>query len=258
MATQYVAANGESLQHALSVDNCTLKSLGIDHNMPLPKGLVGFDVDSGLAIVKTSPDAKCVQMRIGKLLKRLGKPEAEITSVGNNANKIKQMAKLPLLFTTTSEEVIDVYKRGPQSCMKDCDAVGVYATDDVAVAYLECEGVVVARSVVCKNEDIGLQYVCAYGLVDVIEASLERAGYSKGTLDGCKILLIESDEGGYVMPYLDGNANEVDIGCDFATVTTYGGDYTCDSTSGQIGESSCDECENLFAENDPDVLRPLQ
>ncbi len=249
MARQHVAANGEALACSLIVENSTLESLGIPTDQPLPKGLVGFDVDSGLAIVKLTPNAECIQIKIGKFLKKLGKPEAEVALVGNNANKLKQMAKLPLKFTSTQEEVLDVYRRGPGSCMKDCDAVRVYATDDVAVAYLEDEGKILARSVVCKNEDIGLQYVRTYGLADVLQAILEREGYSGGSLEGCRLLCIEKGDG-YVMPYLDGDLNEIDVGDEFVTVTQ-SGEFACDTTNGYVGLQECDECQERYA---PDTM----
>lgn len=256
MATQRWAANGEMLTHYLRVDDDLLTRLGIKYN-PLvsaseyvPKGLIGFDIETGLAIVKLTPDSKCIQVKIGKFLKKLGKTTEEINEIGCNANKLKQMSKMELQFTQSGEEVVDVYRRGPASCMKGCDSVSVYEGNDVAVAYLEYNNEVVARSVVCKNEDIGLKYVRAYGLVDVLEAKLEEAGYMSGSLDGCSIPLKETPDGSFVMPYLDGAANEVTNEGDHFLVSLYGGDFTADNTSGTVGLEPCCSCGELVHRED--------
>ena len=245
MAIQLKAANGEKLELSCHLDEGTLMGLGIDPYTELPQGLVGFDVDSGLAIVMNTPESKGTQIRIGKFLKKLGKPEAEIALIGNNANKLKQLAKMPLQFTSCSDEVMHVYQNGPHSCMKYEDAVKVYATEDVAVAYLELDGKVLARSVVCKNPEIGLQYVRAYGLADILEASLEREGYKSGDLEGCTLLKIQQHIG-YVMPYLDGRYTDVDVEAEYIRVVK-SGEYQADSTDGFVGRVICGICSEVVS-----------
>ena len=242
MAIQLMAGNGEQLKSAVVVEDEPIKLLGIKRG-ELPEGLIGFDIETGLATVQLKPDSEAIKVKIGKYLKKLGKSDEEVHLIGNKANLLKQMYKMPLKFTSTPEEVVDVYKRGPKSCMKGCDSVEVYATDDVAVAYLEFEDTVVARSVVCKNKTIGLQYIRAYGLIDVLEAKLKEARYFRGSLRGCKLRRVDAEKG-YVMPYLDGNCTGVSDYGDFMIVED-GGEYDATRTSGLVGAMLCSACGEL-------------
>lgn len=251
MPIQKYAADGGLLKSRVKVNDEVLKLLELSD---LPNGFIGFETKSGLAQVVLSPDQEPRMMRLGKFLKKSGSPEEVINKSGACAKKLKMLDSTNLKFTSTREEVLWVYQNGPHSCMKDVDAVQVYCTDDVAVAYLELDGKVVARSVVCQNPDIGLQYVRAYGLADVLVAALEEHGYESGDLDGCNVLNIWRDDGEVMMPYVDGrlSADYPDHNDEFIVLSNYG-EYDCDDTCGILRRHCCECCgdyeETTFCEH---------
>lgn len=250
MLIQRYAADGQLLKPAVCVDDEVMKLLELSD---LPNGFIGFETKSGLAKVVLSPDQKPRMMRLGKFLKKSGSPEEVINKSGACAKKLKMLDSTKLKFTSTREEVLWVYQNGPHSCMKNEDAVQVYCTDDVAVAYLELDGKVVARSVVCQNPDIGLQYVRAYGLADVLVAALEERGYESGDLDGCNVLNIWRGDGEVTMPYIDGglSADYPNPNDKFIVLSNHG-EYVCDDTSGILRRPRCECCggyeETIFCE----------
>ena len=247
MASQSFAANGEPMS-ARYVQQWIGDSLGFNR---LPKGFVGFDIKSGLARVVLKPDTNSREISLGKFLKKGGFEEGEINEVCRKAACLVKLSKAELKFATTEEEIVKVYKTGPNSCMRNCDSVRVYATEDVAVAYLELDDEIVARSVVCINKDIGLQYVRAYGLVDVMVAALERGGYVSGSLEGCKLRHILDGYSRIVMPYLDGGMGiyEPSCGDEFVVASAYG-DIRYSSTSGTVSLVECLNCNAAVHEGE--------
>ena len=239
---QLKAMNGEDLMSPIRVDQVGNLNLN-----PLPAGLVGVDIEKGLVEVIPSPDKKPIFMKYGRLLKNLGQPEEEIQIESTKLTTLKVACQKELKFTTSSEEVIDVYERGPQSCMRGCDSVGAYATDDVAVAYIEDGDKVIARTVVCINEEIGKHYVRIYGFGEPLEYLLKKAGFIKGDLEGCVILKLEDDTG-IKAPFLDGCNGIVDNG-DTLEIVRYGAKYTADQTSGYLDMRQCDICGEHVAED---------
>lgn len=240
---QTTAINGETLTTPVHVKEVS----GLKMN-PLPIGLVGVDIELGLVNVVMKKDSTPIKMRYGKFLKLLNKPDEEVRLESTKLTTLKVACNSGLKFTTTSDEVLDVYKRGPQSCMKGCDSVKVYATNDVAVAYIEDEDhKVLARTVVCINEDIGLHYVCCYGFSEPLEYLLEKNGYKKGDLEGCRILKLE-DSTGIKAPYLDGCTGVNDEG-DYLKIESYG-DFDATSTSGYLNSCQCENCGDHMREDE--------
>lgn len=231
---QCKAMNGEALMSPINVNQVGNLNLN-----PLPAGLVGIDIEKGLVEVIPSPNKQPIFMKYGRLLKNLGKTDAETQSESTKLTILKVTCQKELKFTTSSEEVIDVYERGPQSCMKGCDSVGAYATDDVAVAYIEDDNKVIARAVVCINEEMGKHYVCTYGFGEPLEYLLKKAGFIKGDLEGCTILKLE-DSVGIRAPYLDGCTGVNDEG-DYLRIQKYG-EFDATSTSGYLNMRECQCC----------------
>lgn len=247
MAYQNKALNGDTIDSRLVPDNI-LRVLGLSI---VPQGLIGIDLDTGLAIVVPAADKKPIKMRIGKLLKRLKHTDIEQTTVGANARKLALAMKAELKLTSSGDEVIEVYANGPRSCMKGEDAVRVYDTEDVAVAYIEVDNTIIARAVVCKNEEIGLRYGSIYGVEDPLKYLLDKQGYEhhRSPLDGCRLVRISDLDGTFVMPYIDGNSKVADHG-DYMVVDDWG-DYGCNSQSGYTEHHTCDDCgETVISEED--------
>ena len=113
-----------------------------------------------------------------------------------------------------------------------------YGGPDLAVAYLGPINEALARAVVWPAKKI---HSTIYGNPKLREV-LEKAGYTRGELDGARIRAIEHDRGGYVMPYVDG--------IDYADPTGDGymilgsGDVPTSNTNGRANEdiSTCSNC----------------
>lgn len=185
-------------------------------------------------------------------------------------------------FASTAEDIVDVYTRGPRSCMdgenfaKENSPVRVYAAGDLAIAYLESEPPpnrpahnVIARCLVWPEKKImgrvyptpGAWQVDGYNDHDshmaahhALESKLKEQGFSstyEGTasFSGARLLKKRRD-GKYVMPYLDQDYLVDDDGGHFIMREEYEGAYTCQETSGCLGNEkeetydySCDRCE---------------
>lgn len=238
MATQNKALNGDTIA-IHSVPDDILQVLGL---VRVPQGLIGIDLDTGLAVVVPAAGKKPIKMRIGKLLKRLKYTNIEQTTVGANARKLSLAMKAELKLTSSGDEVVEVYANGPSSCMQGEDSVRVYDTEDVAVAYIEVEGTIIARAVVCKNEEVGLRYGRIYGVEDPLKYLLDKQGYvyHRSPIDGCRLVRIPDSDGTFVMPYIDGNNKVADNG-DYMVVDDWG-DYGCNSQSGYKEYYVCDDC----------------
>jgi hypothetical protein len=211
----------------------------------IPRGLVDLDEETGM--VKVAVTAKKTQfMKLGKLLKKVGEHEEVCSKLsGKLKATLLALKGAELEFTSDGDEAYDVYSEGPYSCMKNMEAVRCYDSDDVAIAYVRIEDRVVARTVVCINEEIGLQYICIYGFEMLLKPLLERAGYVEGSLDGCKLALIE-EYGKILCPYLDCGSN-VSVGDRWLEVDSCG-EYSARDTSGFLGEE-CGHCEEMFSED---------
>lgn len=141
-------------------------------------------------------------------------------------------AKIGVTFVTdvilkmarTREEIREVYENGPESCMSGkgnvqggVHPVECYASEDLAVAYLDRDGEITARTIV---NPMKMQYLRIYGDSVRLSTMLEKLGYKQSSkaLGGAKLLKIEvPDSPNYVfLPYLDGHYSEVnDMGDHF-------------------------------------------
>lgn len=164
-----------------------------------------------------------------------------------------------LHFASTPEDIVHVYANGPSSCMHGESYVRVYGAGDLAVAYLVEDEQIIARALCWPEKKVfGRIYpeTCnpkGQALFDRLKAE----GYSShqqvsGAFNGARMLKIELDYGGYVMPYLDHGCFDDDG--EFWVMNT-GGRYYCDSQCGEFhpdGDSrwSCDRCGGSMDEED--------
>jgi hypothetical protein len=87
---------------------------------------------------------------------------------------------------------------------------------------------------------------------------LEKAGYSKGSLEGIKLAKIEQKDGTYLMPYLDGGVNNLVEYSNYFEVTDCSTHLVGNSTSGTLVTEICPCCGeylnrvNTFYINDLD------
>ena len=176
-----------------------------------------------------------------------------------------------IMFAMTEDEIEDVYEKSPfGSCMKrshdsirtETHPVRCYASGDFAVAYyLNSEDKVAARAVCALNEEgnplAGGKYTRVYGDSDRMTEILTKAGFVKDTnaYEG-KRLLDLSDDGGTVMPYIDGSVIRVskdgaywvlskNSRLDAQQSSGYLGGYIEDEDGG-VDTRECDNCSNVL------------
>ena len=158
---------------------------------------------------------------------------------------------LGLHFAESPDDIERVYTEGPHSCMayesgnyESCvHPVRVYGAGDIRVAYLMRDDNITARALV-----YGDIHSRIYGDEVRMESALGAAGFSHGSLDGAKLMKIES--GGYdsfVLPYID------DCGVDDMggyLIVRDNGEFDADAENGLSGENenlySCDNCGDRF------------
>ena len=183
---------------------------------PIPDGLYGVDRDTGLVKVMISP-TKSENMKLGRLLRKTGFSEADCRDISAQLRaNILIRNGLELKFTSSGEEAYEVYEDGPRSCMKGSRSVVAYNSDNVAIAYVEEDGRVIARAAVCTCPDLGLRYSAIYGNDKVLKEMLEDAGYEDGDLEGCTLDKVYCEDSGLIlMPYLDCGTGATEYGDHF-------------------------------------------
>jgi hypothetical protein len=160
----------------------------------------------------------------------------------------KEHAVPPLKLARTGDEIVEVYRDGPNSCMSYnsvADCTRVYAGPDLAVAYTTNQhDDISARAVVWPERKLYYNY---YGDQRIV-ASLEAEGYKQGSLQGARIQRIP-DGNGFVGPYIDGIYACSDRG-DFL-VLDRDGELCAENTDGMIGSAiTCYNCYDCVEEGD--------
>jgi len=139
-------------------------------------------------------------------------------------------------FATTPDEITQIYKEGPGSCMDakeshgsffdyPCWPTAPYGAGDLAVAYtLNSQGRIQSRCVCWPARKL---FGRCYGDIQRMEAAMTAEGYENlragpsvdwKKLDGAKLLKVPSKAPfEYVMPYFDDIKFAVDIGDHFVT-----------------------------------------
>jgi len=203
-----------------------------------------------------------IKTKIGRYLKNnsgleLSDPQiAELSAVYRSCLDIS----IKLQIAETAADCGRVYANGPRSCMSgDHDEYRfqivsenpgqVYGGPDTAVAYIERDGRITARTVINKLDST---YSTIYGDECAIEPELEKSGYSDGYgIGGCRLLKIENRNGEYLMPYLDGSATDIDCDGDHWIVTRCGS-YSAQNENGLLeGDEReiCADCEERIDED---------
>tara|TARA_R110000787_G_scaffold5761_1_gene20695 strand:- start:9675 stop:11282 length:1608 start_codon:yes stop_codon:yes gene_type:complete len=162
--------------------------------------------------VKHLETDRVVSVRAGKLFRRAlseGWKDDVVADITNRYLTTVSVSKVQ--WARTADEIEHVYVTGPRSCMggrgDDDECIRthehpsrVYATDDIAVAYVQSEsGKINSRCVVNVKEKY---YSVFYGNTTHLRSLLIAQGYTEGDLCGCRVKKIK-DRGAYVMPYID-------------------------------------------------------
>lgn len=172
-------------------------------------------------------------------------------------------------FAVTEDEIIDVYLRGPSSCMSHSSVeyaghihpVAVYGDSDLHVAYMTLKGTssIKARALVWPERKVIGRLYGPSDLAEKLRNLLGGIGYDKNAsphnLKGAKIRRITDENGDgdrLIMPYIDG-PNSFDvldkdwcvIGGSLDACYTNGTDYE-DTDDGVY----CERCEERCSEDD--------
>ena len=157
-----------------------------------------------------------VTTRAGRLFRKaipMDRDDSIVASVTNEY--MKHLNPPELKWARTEDEIEYVFRNGPRSCMggKEKEEDGecyllskvhptrVYATEDIAVAYIQRDnGDIPSRSVINMKHK---KYNRIYGNVSHLKAALKGEGYSKGTLEGCRVKIMKDENDLILMPYID-------------------------------------------------------
>lgn len=171
-------------------------------------------------------------------------------------------AELKFIENNDPDGWIDIYARGPSSCMRGKRAVQVYALEGngLRLAYLLAGEDIVSRCIVVDgtNDDEVKGWVRIYSTEQRWETTmrdmLEAAGYDQRTnMNGVKLQLIEASNG-YVCPYIDygsGGDQTVSVDESEGVLIVGGGDLDATSTDGTVnGGERCACCDETgFSED---------
>lgn len=159
-----------------------------------------------------------------------------------------------LKFATTADEIVRVYRSGPESCMShSADAyssapmhpVEVYAAGDLAVAYVGQGDKISARCICWPEKKV---YGRIYGDAALLEGKLAANGFTYGGFAaaflGARLHKIE-EGAGFVCPYLD-VAGYVQVDGDYLRISTDG--FDARETDGTTaGGCCCPHCEDVYS-----------
>ncbi len=248
MPYQYKALDGKPIKR-IYVNYGELNMLGLGF---LPDGLIGVDMKANKAIVIPSKGKPKTLMRLGRVLKKDNKADDKLIREASASLKaLSLMNKSNLKFARTKEEIQRVYNsEDVTSCMSNHSAVQCYATEDIAIAYLEVDNKIIARTVMCMNPNLNVGYTAIYGFELPLETLLEKEGYTKGNLEGCRLLKIETQDrydAEFKAPFLDGEHNII-IEEDYLIIDS-DGEYRANSTQGILETLVCENCSTHITED---------
>ncbi len=176
----------------------------------------------------------------------------------------------------TSDEIVDVYLTGPNSCMShsvahyrtdDVHPVSTYGAGDVGVFYLKNKvGDVSGRALVALKSKV---YGRIYGDDARMSVALAKAGYRPDEdnigFNGCELRIMKNEEMSIIAPYLDGSYSAVMVTGKHDTYHFYMANtrsvsmlravdtYSCDETTGLAecdGTMICEGCDCRIPEDE--------
>lgn len=163
------------------------------------------------------------------------------------------------------DDIIRAVREGPDSCMKKSGwdeydhPYRVYDPEfGWQIAWREQGGEIVGRALLMQDGE-DKYFVRSYKRSsggfshsdEHLEAWLATQGYDHvSDWEGCKVARIEHNHG-FVMPYIDGNAQDVDDCGSHMEICEYG-EFTANETCGHTGERGdpCDSCGDHCDEDD--------
>jgi hypothetical protein len=163
---------------------------------------------------------------------------------------------------THSDEIYNVYRKGPNSCMSHSERdlgcpihpVRAYASPDVALLYAIKGDRIVARTVI---NPMTKEYVRVYGNREAFVEWFKANGYStyenREAIDECRLKHIPGHKGSPCMPYLDNSSKRFDILDDDWVLLTDTGEYKAESQHGSSEHSplqSCSSCEEFIGHDE--------
>lgn len=228
---------------------------------PLNNHFAHVSTVDGAMVAFTENDAKGVadrqtRMKPGKYLTKFFGHVLSAQQITDIATAFcAEFKPYDLNFADDADDIEDVYVNGPRSCMaykansyaSPVHPVRTYAGPDLQVAWIG-RGTedVTARAVVWPDRKV---YSTIYGDSGRLKPLLEKAGYSKGSLAGARLTLIETDDGDCVVPYVDCcSRGEMKGGY----IVLGRGDIPLHETDGVAGLSryTCAHCDRRVHEDD--------
>lgn len=125
--------------------------------------------------------------------------------------KKKYGSNFDLKLARTAKEIVKVYTEGPSSCMKGNKYVSVYATPDLAVAYIQKKDRIVARTVVWPKKKLYCNY--CYGDTELIREVLKEEGYkASNRFKGARLKRLQAGVKHSPLPSIEMASQGIDYG----------------------------------------------
>jgi hypothetical protein len=263
-------------EHQYRADDWHQLLLEWPHKSITDPNRLAYTRDEKSAMHNGDSDAKAVVTTIGKYLTRHF-PDAP-------SNLIRDVVAQYTYGGTTDitkdmDKMVHAVIHGPRSCMSPSFDIACddrverhpYAVYDPSLGWgmavrTDTDGMVLGRCLVFEDGDGETKgFVRSYkrereysshsGADESIEAMLQGLGYAKwrGWPSEARIKRYPLRQGGYLMPYIDGNCQHVDedVSTDTFTISSYDGWEAC-STSGMLNgyTCTCDDCGQGMDDDD--------
>jgi hypothetical protein len=201
--------------------------------------------------------------------------DAEFEHIYRGARRavVAELSPARLVFVHDTDKIIDLYQRGPSSCMSQDEGdypscvhpVSVYGgASDISLAVLQAPDTILARALVWGEKK---RFARIYAINSEVRARMESAladaGYEYGGFNGARLNRI-ADGYDFVLPYLDRTdttchpcAAGVNDNGDFLVWRDTGGDIMADGTNGLAGgRRTCENCGEHISE-DEEIYSPV-
>lgn len=200
-----------------------------------------------------------LRSKAGTYLKKFV-PDLDDNTIRDYVNRVKILIGTEIKIATAADEIIDVYRFGPSSCMdhrsfpeRSGHPCAAYGDSDLAVAYLGSIGDedqhVSARAVIDPKRK---QYVRTYGDT-ILGLLLDREGYERvpDFADGIRLRAIPYQHG-ILGPYFDSDSRSFRLSGPYLIKDRLRGDVSLTSTEGWAvdPERRCDHCGEAYEDSD--------